>query len=144
MAPRLEPGVGDAGRRADLAVYLPAHGGDASTLLLDLAITSPFVTPAVTRLAGESIGGAAAAYAERKLATYRSLTLPAGHRVIPIVCDTLGAYDQRSRAVISSMIRRVADVEGEGWARAGPRLWGRLQAAHIAAMGALLSYNFSL
>ena len=79
-----------------LAVYLPAHGGDASTLLLDLAITSPFVTPAITRLAGESIGGTAAAYAERKLATYRSLTLPAGHhRVIPIVCDTLGAYDQR-------------------------------------------------
>ena len=138
LAPRLEPGVGTEGRRADVALYLPPRGTEASTLLLDVATTSPLADP---RRAAETPGGAADHYAERKLASYRGVEIPHGARVLPVVRDMLGAFGRDARVVLRRIIQRTAELSGESYARQSARTWGWLQVRFWRELSVLLALN---
>ncbi len=105
---------GDAARqRMDIIV---SAGPDLRPLLLDVAVTSPFVRPSI---AARFPGGAATAYENVKRRTYGPAVQEQVHNFVPLIVDSLGAWGKSAlptlKFLAAAFASRRAEAHGEIW-----------------------------
>jgi hypothetical protein len=105
-----------ARRRVDIVI---GDGPDGRSLLLDVAVVSPFTTAAAIRQAGAAPGGAASLYEATKRGQYLGAVQPLVHNFVPIVADSFGSWGRSALPALSSLAgvfaQRRAETHGDAW-----------------------------